>query len=82
MKTVVIKKGKKHSGQVVKVARKNASSKSLVKQGVITEDDERTDVLVRSAVKAAISKAKICEKPIAVYDSAKGKAFLRYPNGK
>lgn len=80
MKTIVIEDEKKHGGQVIKVARKNATSKSLARQGIITEDDERTDDLVRYAVKAAINKAKVCDKPIAVYDATSGKAFLKYAN--
>ncbi len=82
MRTLVIQGDKKHSGQVIKVANKNATTKSLAKQGIISQEDERTDVLVRAAVKAAIKKAEVCEKPIAVYDPEEGKAYLRYPNGE
>ena len=39
------------------------------------------DRRAKAAVKAAIQRAKVCNKPIAKYDARKKKAYLLYPNG-
>ena len=70
------------SQQVISVARKNATSKSLLEGGVLTEEDVEMDRLVKESVKAAIRKAKTCGKPIAVFDKETGKAYLVYEDGR
>lgn len=59
---------------------------------VITDANRDTDNLsaeeldmdkrAKAAVKAAIQRAKVCNKPIAKYDARKKKAYLLYPNGE
>jgi len=49
---------------------------------VISSDDEEMDMRVTAAVKAAIKKAKVCNKPIARYDQRKKKAYLLQSNGE
>lgn len=41
---------------------------SKSKQKVLSENDKEMDKLVEVAVKAAITKAKICKRPIAEYN--------------
>lgn len=68
--------------QVISVARKNASTKSLYDSGVLTEEEIEMDRLVKESVKAAIKKSKICGKPIALLDKETGKAYLVYEDGR
>lgn len=49
--------------------------------GYITERDAEMDARARQAVKAAVSKAKFCKKPVAGYDVERKKAYLQYPDG-
>ena len=48
----------------------------------LTVSDNEMDTRAVEAVKAAISKAKICKKPIAGYDKEKKAAYLEYANGE
>lgn len=83
MKTVVTKKRvTTASGKVVKVARKNVSTKSLRSEKIISLVEEETDKRAKSATHAAIVKAKVCKTPIARYDFEKKMAYLEYEDGK
>lgn len=48
----------------------------------LTEEDKEMDIRVKAAVEAAITKAKICKKPIAYYDSELRKSYIEYPDGR
>jgi hypothetical protein len=48
----------------------------------ISKNDIEMDKRASAAVKAAIDKAKVCNKPVAKYDKAIKKAYLEYPNGE
>lgn len=47
----------------------------------ITSDDKDMDNRAKCAVKTAIEKAKICNKPIARYDCENRKAYIEYTDG-
>ena len=47
----------------------------------ITEHDKEMDKRARAAVKSALEKAAVCQKPIAKYDLEKRQAYIEYPNG-
>lgn len=46
-----------------------------------TDLEKDMDFRAKQAVKAAVSKAKVCKKPIAKYDTATKTAYLLYPDG-
>jgi len=48
----------------------------------ITDSDIEMDKRAKQAVKAAVSKAEICNKPVAKYDKIHKKAYLAYPDGR
>ncbi len=47
----------------------------------ISSNDAVMDKRAKEAVKAAISKAQVCHKPIAKYDAQNKQAYLEYPDG-
>ena len=47
----------------------------------LSKEDLDMDTRVASAVKSAVSKAKVCHKPIAKYDVKTKRAYLEYPSG-
>lgn len=47
----------------------------------ISAEDREMDMRVKTAVKHAIQKAKVCQKPIAKYDQRKKKAYIVHPDG-
>lgn len=47
----------------------------------LTPEDQEMDKRAKAAVKSAINKAKVCQKPIAKYDARKKKAYVILPNG-
>ena len=47
-----------------------------------TENDAEMDTRAVQAVKAAISKAKICKNPVAKYDPKTKTANIEYPDGR
>lgn len=53
----------------------------LNEEDIITSSDKEMDFRAKEAVKAAISKAETCKKPIAKYDVVTKKAYLQYPDG-
>ena len=64
------------SGRVIKVVSKEEE------KNILTVSDIEMDERAVEAVKAAISKAKICKKPIAGYDKEKEQAYVEYANGE
>lgn len=48
----------------------------------VSPSDKEMDRRATYAVKAAISKAKVCNRPIAKYDDVKKKAYLEYVDGR
>lgn len=48
----------------------------------ISSNDAAMDKRAKEAVKAAISKAQVCHKPIAKYDAQNKQAYLQYPDGR
>lgn len=47
----------------------------------ISDSDAEMDERAIAAVRAAISKAEVCKKPIARYDEKEKRAYIEYPNG-
>lgn len=64
------------SGRVIKVISQEEEKNTL------TVSDNEMDERAVEAVKAAISKAKICKKPVAGYDKEKKLAYVEYANGE
>lgn len=48
----------------------------------ISESDAEMDARAVEAVRAAISKAIFCKKPVAKYDLETKRAYIEYPDGK
>jgi len=46
-----------------------------------TDIDRDMDFRAKQAVKAAVSKAEVCKKPVAKYDVDTKTAYLLYPDG-
>ena len=46
-----------------------------------TDLEKDMDYRAKQAVKAAVSKAEVCKKPVAKYDVASKSAYLQYPDG-
>ena len=68
---------KEYSTKNVRVARKNASTETLLEKGFISESDKEMDDRANEAVKAAIRKHKTT-----YYEQAENEVFLEYPGGK
>lgn len=68
MKKLTIQLGQKKT--VIEVRKKNFSG------------DKEMDRKVVAAVRSAISKAKVCDKPIAKYDVVKKTAYIEYADGR
>ena len=50
-------------------------------RSVISDNDAEMDIRAVGAVRAALTKAKICKKPIAGYDIKTKKAYIEYADG-
>ena len=48
----------------------------------ISDSDAEMDARAVEAVRAAVSKAEVCKKPIARYDVVTKKAYVEYPGGR
>lgn len=48
---------------------------------VISKSDAEMDRRVVAAVRSAIDKAKVCNKPVAKYDIKSKRAFMEYADG-
>ena len=51
-------------------------------KNTLTPSDNEMDERAVEAVKAAISRAKICMKPIAGYDNVRKTAYVEHANGE
>lgn len=49
---------------------------------VISKNDAEMDIRAKAAVKSAIKKAKICQKPVAKYDRETKKAYIETADGE
>lgn len=72
----IIKKEIKVDDMTIKVIKKNVSTSKLVEAGVITENDAEMDKRARAAVSMAKKQAKVCNKPIAMYDKKQKKPYM------
>ena len=70
---------KKIGNLSVKVVNGNDS---LLDNELISESDAEMDSRAQAAVRSAISKAKICKKPVAKYDAVAKKAYVEYADGE
>lgn len=48
----------------------------------ISHNDAEMDARAVQAVRAAVEKAKFCDKPVAKYDMDAKKAYIEYANGE
>ena len=78
----VIKHIVKIDNMEVKVAKKRVSNAKLLESGILSPDDADMDKRARQAVSSAKRKAKVCNKPIAVYDKKNKMSFLVDADGK
>ena len=56
--------------------------KDLDQRAYISENDAEMDARAVEAVRAAVSKAIFCKKPVAKYDLETKRAYIEYPNGE
>lgn len=74
MTTIKVKIGKKHNA-IVKIIPSEEQEK------IISKQDAEMDARATQAVKAAVTKAQFCKKPIAKYDEVEKKAYIEYADG-
>lgn len=82
IKKSVIKKTLNINGMTVNVIKGRSSKKALLEQGVLTPDDIDMDCRARAAVNTVKHRARICNRPIAIYDSKTGESFLVNSRGE
>ena len=78
----IVKKEIKIDDMTIKVIKRNISTAKLVEQGVISEQDAEMDKRAREAVSIAKRQAKVCNKPIAMYDKETEKPYLVTASGR
>ena len=78
----VIKHVVKIDNMEVKVAKKRVTNAKLLESGILSPDDADMDKRARQAVSNAKRKAKVCKKPLAVYDKNKKAPVLVDSDGK
>lgn len=81
-KNSVIKKDIVINDMVIKVVKKNTSTAKMLENGVISEQDAEMDKRAREAVAIAKRQAKVCNKPIAIYDRKSKKPYLVNSSGE
>ena len=54
---------------------------SISYKDIISDQDAEMDRRAIAAVRSAIEKAKVCNKPIAKFDAETNRAYLEYPDG-
>ena len=54
---------------------------SISYKDIISDQDAEMDRRAIAAVRSAIEKAKVCNKPIAKFDDETNRAYLEYPDG-
>ena len=69
----------KLSGKTIKVISSEDASST---RAHISKRDAEMDRRAVAAVRAAIDKAKICQKPICRYEPASDRAYLEYADGR
>ncbi|MDO4485937.1 MAG: hypothetical protein Q4C46_04995 [Bacillota bacterium] len=71
---------------MTKVINENNRSIKIIhssnKEKGISKNDAEMDARAVQAVKAAISKAEFCKKPIAKFDVETKTAYVEYPDGR
>lgn len=55
---------------------------SSSRRNYISGTDAEMDERAVEAVRAALSKAAVCKKPVAKYDATTQKAYVEYPGGR
>ena len=70
-----------NSKKKIRVVETNTHSEELVAKKILSSSDVAMDKRAKEATKAAISKAKVCNKPVAKYDVSKKKAYIERPDG-
>ena len=78
----VIKHVVKIDNMEVKVAKKHVTRAKLIESGILSPDDAHMDKRASQAVSNAKRKAKVCKKPLAVYDKNKKAPVLVDSDGK
>ena len=78
----VIKHVVKIDNMEVKVAKKRVANAELLESGILSPDDADMDKRARQAVSSAKRKAKVCNKPLAVYDKKEKAPYFVDSNGK
>lgn len=66
----------------IKVIYTEASSEEQAKAGFISKNDAEMDRRIAAGVDAAIRRARVCGKPVALYDAATGRPYMEYANGE
>ncbi len=54
---------------------------SISYEGMISDRDAEMDKRAIAAVRSAIERAKVCNKPIAKFDVETKRAYIEYPDG-
>ena len=78
----VIKHIVKIDNMEVKVAKKRVTSVKMLESGILSPDDTDMDKRARQAVSSAKRKAKVCNKPVALYDKKEKTPYFVDSNGK
>lgn len=81
-KNTIIKKDIQINDMKIKVVKRNTSIVKMLENGVISEQDAEMDRRAREAVAIAKRQAKVCKKPIAMYDKESKKPYLLNPSGE
>lgn len=82
MNSSVVKKDIKVNDMTIKVIKKNVSTSKMVEEGIISASDAEMDKRARAAVSIAKRQAKVCNKPIALYDKKQKKPYIVNPDGE
>lgn len=64
------------AGRTIKIVEVSEQS------NFITSNDQEMDARAVEAVKTAVSKAKFCQKPIAIYEPQTKKVYVEYADGE
>jgi hypothetical protein len=72
---------RKVNGKTVKIFSSSDKAK-LIKVKALSASDLVMDSRASCAIKAAVEKAKVCNKPIARYDIDSHKAYMELANGE
>jgi len=81
-KNTVIKKDIVINDMTIKVVKKNTSTVKMLENGIISEQDAEMDKRAREAVAIAKRQARVCNKPIAMYDRENKRPYMLDPSGE